>query len=276
MEAFTKFGAKPKADTKEDLTNWMLDYLKTTGVISQKDIKPNINLPPPPQKETSKEEKSGKVTMTHPPKTSWFSGSTPKSGETTYELWKHEVRLLMRQPYDKDSILNAVRRSLRGEAGYVPIRLELDASVEEIIQKLDSIYGNVDKKEELLAEFYGSRQREDESVTSWSCRLEGIIGQAVERGLVRRQEVDDMLHSMLWTGLKTSLKDISGHKYDTIKDFDGLRVALRQIENDHIHREAKSTKPHTSKAAIEEKSDVEEIKGMIKQMHTRMDNYEKN
>ena len=33
----------------------------------------------------------------------------------------------------------------------------------------------------------------------------------------------------------TTLKDISGHKYETIKDFDGLRVALRQIEN-YLHK----------------------------------------
>ena len=95
--------------------------------------------------------------MSHPPKITWFSGTEPKSGETTYELWKHDVRCLMNQSYEEDSILNAVRRFLRGEAGYVALRLPLDATVEEILQKLDSIYGSVDKKVELLAEFYGSR-----------------------------------------------------------------------------------------------------------------------
>jgi len=41
-------------------------------------------------------------------------------------------------------------------------------------------------------------------------------------------------HEKRQNGLKTSLKDIPVHKNDTIKDFDGLRVALRQIENYHI------------------------------------------
>ena len=187
--------------------------------------------------------------------------------------------LLRQKTYEPDAILNAVRRSLRGEAGHLSTRLDLDASVEDIIQKLDSIYGSVDKKEEVLAEFYGSRQRNDETVTSWSCRLESIIGKAVDKGLVERKQVDGMLHSMLWTGLKTSLKDISGHKYDTIKDFDGLRVALRQIESDHLHREStKTTKPNTSKSACGQEStlnpDVEELKGMIQQLVTRMDTFE--
>ncbi|VDH97527.1 Hypothetical predicted protein [Mytilus galloprovincialis] len=249
MEAFAKTGTKPKADTPEDLTKWMIDYLKSTGAIKLEHVNPDIVLPPPPK--PPPREKSSKVVMTHPPRISNFSGNEPKSGDTTYELWKQEVKLLMKQSYEKEAILNAVRRSLRGEAGYAAMRLDLDASVEEVIHKLDSIYGNVDKKEELLAEFYGSRQKEDETVTSWSCRLESLMGQAVERGIVGRQDVDGMLHSMLWTGLRTSLKDISGHKYDTIKKFDSLRVALRQIENDHMHREVltKSSKPQTSKSS---------------------------
>jgi hypothetical protein len=61
--------------------------------------------------------------------------------------------------------------------------------------------------------------------------VERIIGKCVDGGLVHHSEVDQQLHFMLWNGLKASLKAISGYKYDTIKDFDGLRVALRQIEN---------------------------------------------
>jgi hypothetical protein len=38
-----------------------------------------------------------------------------------------------------------------------------------------------------------------------------------------------MLHDILWNGLRKDLKDASGHKYDSIKDFDSLRVAIRQI-----------------------------------------------
>ena len=73
------------------------------------------------------------MTMSHPPKITWFSGTEPKAGDTTYELWRHEVQCLLKQNYDKDAILNAVRRSLRGEAGHVAMRLDLDATVHDII-----------------------------------------------------------------------------------------------------------------------------------------------
>ena len=276
METLQKLNVTPKADNPEDLTKWMIDFLTSTGAL-KKEPDTKFAFPAPPE---PKDQKPTKTMINHPPKITWFSGTETKAGDTTYELWRHEVKCLMRQSYDKDAILNAVRRSLRGEAGHVAMRLDLDASVEDILQKLDSIYGSVDKKEELLAEFYGSRQREDETVTTWSCRLESIIGKAVDKGLVQRKEVDGMLHSMLWTGLKTSLKDISGHKYDTIKDFDGLRVALRQIESDHLHMEAaKPAKPNTSKSASGQETsltnpDVEELKGLIHQLATRMDTYE--
>jgi hypothetical protein len=78
----------------------------------------------------------------------------------------------------------------------------------------------------LLTQFYGARQEKDEDISHWSCRLERIIGKCVDGGLVHHSEVDQQLHFMLWNGLKASLKAISGYKYDTIKDFDGMRVAL--------------------------------------------------
>jgi hypothetical protein len=103
-------------------------------------------------------------------------------------------------------------------------------------------------EEILLTQFYGARKEKDEDISHWSCRLERIIGKCVDGGLVHHSEVDQQLHFMLWNGLKASLKAISGYKYDTIKDFDGLRVALRQIEN-YVPQDSTSTyKPHISKA----------------------------
>lgn len=34
--------------------------------------------------------------------------------------------------------------------------------------------------------------------------------------------------------MKQQLKEISGHKYDTIGDYDKLRTAIRITENEHI------------------------------------------
>lgn len=220
------------------------------------------------------------VSKREPPRISNFSGYGSKN-ETSYELWIYEVNsLISDKVYDQDSINYAVRHSLRGEAGRVAMHLGPKATVEEIISKLDSIYGEVGCKEDIMAEFYRSRQRDDESVTAWSCRLEDIIGKAVTKKLVFEREKNTMLKSMLWNGLKTSLKDISGHKYDTIDNFDELRIALRQIEKDHEERKSQSRKPNPSKAIstktqnTQEQSDINEVKDLVKQMSLRMDRWE--
>lgn len=42
-----------------------------------------------------------------------------------------------------------------------------------------------------------------------------------------------MLYGKLWMGLREDLKDVSGYKYDIIKDFNKLQIVLRQIEKDY-------------------------------------------
>lgn len=75
-----------------------------------------------------------------------------------------------------------------------------------------------------------------------------------------------MLHVMLRMGLRDDLKDISGHKYDSVKDFNKLRNALRQQEKDYKN----PTKPITAKAAIAspDQDELFELKGMVQQLTT--------
>ena len=85
------------------------------------------------------------------------------------------------------------------------------------------------------------------------------------------RDMNSMLHAMLWRGLRQELKDISGHKHDVIKDFNRLRVALRQLEKDH---QPKKSKPNIIKVVSEtpesERQDIEELKGMVHQITTKV------
>jgi hypothetical protein len=93
-----------------------------------------------------------------------------------------------------------------------------------------------------------------------------------------------MLHDILWNGLRKDLKDASGHKYDSIKDFESLRVAIRQIEMKHtleqqLYEKEKKFKPNPAKAAhvtptTTEKSDIEELKGIVQQLVSKVDSYD--
>ena len=50
---------------------------------------------------------------------------------------------LMKESTNEETILQAVRRSVRGEAVDVIMRLGVGASIHDILHKMDSIYGNV-------------------------------------------------------------------------------------------------------------------------------------
>jgi hypothetical protein len=111
------------------------------------------------------------------------------------------------------------------------------------------------------------------------------MGRARDMGAIHPSEVKRMLHDILWNGLRKDLKDASGHKYDSIKDFDSLRVAIRQIEMKHtleqqLYEKEKNSKPNPAKAAqvtptTTEKSDIEELKGIVQQLVSTVDSYDR-
>jgi hypothetical protein len=76
---------------------------------------------------------------------------------------------------------------------------------------------------------------------------------------------------MMWNGLKPQLKDLTGHIFDKEPDFMSLLRALRRVEGDLLQRKVK-TKPATLMSAVtpEPQKDIDELKGMVKQLATDM------
>ena len=143
----------------------------------------------------------------------------------------YEVRCLtLEKVHRPEVIAQAIRNSLKGEASNLFCRLGYGVTISDILEKFDSVYGEVDSKEHLLAKFYSSKQKDHENVTKWLCRLENILSSAVDRKLVEPGQVNDMLRNMFFQGLRPS------YKFEQIKDFDHLRVAIRKIEQDHLNQ----------------------------------------
>ena len=196
----------------------------------------------------------------------------------TYDIWRYDVKMALMDPsYTKEQKEFAIRRSLTGSAARLVMYQGHAKPIDKILDVLDSVYGTVDNKEQLLAEFYSARQRDDEDVTTWSNRLQDILGKGLEKGLVDYRDMNYMLHAMLWRGIRQELKDISGHKHDMIKDVNQLRVALRQLEKDH---QPKKSKPNIVKVISEtpesERQDIEELKGMVHQLTTQVNEFKQH
>ena len=110
-----------------------------------------------------KEEKPFQFpTLSRAPRLSIFSGeSTTKENEVNYELWKYEVECLCKTDIPSSYILEAIRHSLEGETGLIIMKMGHDVDIGNILGKLDSIYGSIDKKETIFAEFSSAKQRKN-------------------------------------------------------------------------------------------------------------------
>ncbi|CAG2257284.1 unnamed protein product [Mytilus edulis] len=142
MDAFAKMGVKPKADTSEELTDWMMGFLKLKGKIKE-EPEAKIELQPPPIP-SKPEDKVTKTIINHPPKIAWFSGTETKAGDVTFEVWRHEVRVLMRQNYDKDAVLNTPHTSKAAtDVKEAPSEIEeLKGMIHQLVNRMDTYETN--------------------------------------------------------------------------------------------------------------------------------------
>lgn len=91
---------------------------------------------------------------------------------------------------------------VRGEVVNVIMRLGVSVFIDEVFYKMDSIYGNVLEKEDVLVEFYSVRQKDDEFCLVWSCCLEEILNIVVKLGKVFFRNINEMLKIMFYKGMR--------------------------------------------------------------------------
>ena len=162
-----------------------------------------------------------------------FSGTqpTPKH-ENTYEVWRLEVKSLMsRGCYSDIAIVQAIWKSLRGQVRNVLFTLGSSAKAVDILERLESVYGNVASGEAVLQEFYTVHQEEEESVTDWGLRLEQILQRAIEKGHVTEERKDQMLRDKFWRSLyNQDLKNATKIYHQSVLSFDKLQRKVRAEE----------------------------------------------
>ncbi|KAK7461209.1 hypothetical protein BaRGS_00038744 [Batillaria attramentaria] len=262
LVSFRQLGVQPKADTKEDLQAWIQEYA-TSASVAVKQESPPQGLPPA-------------ATLLQAPRLSCFTGNnTKKDTEASYDLWRYEVECLRASgTHNEQAVLEAARRSLRGLAARIAMRLGTHATLEDLLTKFGSVYGATQSKESILAQFYSARQQKGEDVSSWSCRLEDLLMRAEELGQVDPGKRGEMLRCMLWTGLLPDLKDRSGYKFDTVKDFDRLWTKLRRIEQESVQRTEQTSKTKTSAISNmastsdeqDDKSRIQALEGAVQKL----------
>lgn len=278
LEALAGMDIKPNLESKDSATKWLADLLAGGAKPKAEVVKQEVDVLPAGQEVQGHRDvappsnQSG--TSYYVPKISMFSGCQKiPNGEVPFDQWIYEVEMLQRDGiYKEYTIFQAVRRSIRGEASRTAMRLGSSATLQQVLDKLSSNFGNIDASEDLLAKFYSAKQADTEDVTLWASRLEDILDKARTRCAFASTQVAEMLRTKFWRGLKKALRDISGHKFDSMMDYDQLRIAIRQIEQ----AETSPEKPKPAKVACQPTDDMKEMKAMVKDLTTEMSKLKKD
>lgn len=162
---------------------------------------------------------------------SFFSGEEKR--ETTFDVLKYEVRCLFREGHTESIILHAIRQSLKGQARRLLLTMSEVVSQEQIIEKLEGVFGNVYRAESLLQQCYMKKQQPNQTVAEYGMKLESMLQPVNEKGHIGLKSRNDMLRSRFWLGLHDiHLGNARRHKFDTVWDFDRFKKEIREIKLD--------------------------------------------
>lgn len=195
------------------------------------ETRPNSNSSSTPQ--MGNPPSTWNIPTTQYPRVVFFSGDTTKAEHGSYFQWRNEVRALVADGFPQPYILQAVRRSVKGPAAEALINLGPSPTTTEILEKFDVVFGVALSSEALVQSFYACNQRaEKETVAAWGCRLESLLSQAKDKGIVTG-DADEMLRSRFWSGLKNlELKNALRHRFDGGQSFTQLMLAARAVEQE--------------------------------------------
>lgn len=201
------------------------------------------------------------------PRVGTFSGEEGRASEISFSQWKFEVRALQGDGLYQDGvILQAVRRSLRGRASDIVLRLGHKAKVEAILAKLEQIFGNVLPAENVLELFYVARQEGRESVAAWACRIEDLLAQLREKKAIAAEAEESMLRTKFYSGLnRLATRNAVRHRFDGECTYAELLVAARVAELET---------PARSHQAVVEESQMSILVKSMEAMATRLDQLE--
>lgn len=209
------------------------------------------------------------------PRIPQFSGDDPpQKGDVSYKEWRFEVQCLISDPDIKPNLLiQSIRRSLRGTAKTMLIPLGEKAGVKQILDKLDILFGEIANNGMIMQEFFNAFQLPGENVTSFGCRLETMLQNAIDNGYLDSASKNDLLRHKFWTSLSSEkLKSQTRHKYDAIKNYDRLLLEIRRVEKEILISSSISENKPVHQHGIMTNEDLEDkLMEKMENMETRLE-----
>ena len=201
------------------------------------------------------------------PKLPKFSGSGGKN-EPSFRVWRFEVENI-RETFSDNDVSRVIHQSVTGNAAEAVMRLGKEATVTQILDKFENLFGTVVSEEKLLADFYTSQQKPSESIADWSCRLEDLVSHPKLK--LSPENHEKMLKSRFFYGLHSDvIKNAIRHKFETGK-YEEILVLAREAEEEGKLGKAVA-KPQTVDPLASQLKDIQE---QLKQIKDKMADYDK-
>jgi hypothetical protein len=127
-----------------------------------------------------------------------------------------------------------------------------------VLNAFEKRFASVATAEAMLATFYSAKQKTDESVNSWGCRLESWLA-SPQLDYLDNEQKHQMLRERFWRGLKSDMhRNALRHKFDGDCSYDDLLMVARAIELESCpQKQSNSSKPtKTAMSAQAKKPDT--------------------
>ena len=168
------------------------------------------------------------------PKLPLFCGTRGK--DSSFARWKWEVKsCIVSRQYTNQVLLTGVRKSLRSPAADILTHMPATANTEDILAKLECVYGTVMPGQSLLKKIWTEPQKDpkDEDCAQWSLRLEGLCYEAAEKNAITLEAVPGMLTARFWDGLYDErIKNALRPKKDDLT-FEVMVKEARMLEEEY-------------------------------------------
>ena len=189
-----------------------------------------------------------------------FSGRREKS-ETGYDHWRSQFKsLLADSSYSDSQVLYAVHQSVKDTAGDVLLSMPDGSTSSDVLTRFDSYFGNVLPIDSLTQNFHSSKQEANETVVSWSCRLQRMLDLMNKKDPMTRSTYDRLHRSKFWNGLYAKdIKEATRHRFENGEDFEEIFAASRALESearlDKVNPNTKKSAPLAHQIVSTEASD---------------------
>ena len=184
-----------------------------------------------------------------------FHGNSNKPNEVSYTQWRYAVTSMQNQ-YVESMLMQGIRQSVRGRGFDALYTLGDNPTVAAVIKKFDRLFGKSLTKSEIMKDLYSAEQKDNESIVSWSCRLEGLMIDAINYNAQQSSQRNDVLRSQFYDGLcNLDIKNGLRHKYDSGESFEELISAARCMEKE-LSTKVVASVQHTQAHSSENKFDT--------------------